>query len=87
VIPLHEDPFFTFRFGDDRIIPRFHLEGVATGRQVQVYSADPATLQPIKLLATAVVGEGGWVDLAQAIVVRAGELFVVFPENAADVPT
>ncbi len=25
---LHEDPRFTFRFADDRIIPRFHLEGV-----------------------------------------------------------
>lgn len=81
MFPLHQDPFFTFRFADDRIIPRFHLEGVAAGRLVQVYSAEPATLQPIKLLATAVVGEGGWVGLDQPIVVRAGEVFVVFPEN------
>jgi hypothetical protein len=23
---LYQDPWFTFRFADDRIIPRFHLE-------------------------------------------------------------
>jgi hypothetical protein len=27
MLPLYEDPCFTFRFADDRIIPRFHLEG------------------------------------------------------------
>ena len=30
-LPLHTDPWFTFRFADDRIVPRFHLEGVAPG--------------------------------------------------------
>ena len=29
---LHRDPHFTFRFADDRIISRFHLEGVEPGR-------------------------------------------------------
>jgi hypothetical protein len=29
---------------------------------------------------TATVGEGGWVDLAEPIIVRAGEAFVVVPE-------
>src|SRR5262245_10066094 len=28
MLPLYEDPCFTFRFDDDRIIPRFHVEGV-----------------------------------------------------------
>jgi hypothetical protein len=28
MLPLYEDPHFTFRFADDRIIPRFHLEGI-----------------------------------------------------------
>src|SRR5262249_36540014 len=28
MIPLYREQHFTFRFGDDRIIPRFHLEGV-----------------------------------------------------------
>ena len=27
MLPLYEDPYFTFRFADDRIIPRFYLEG------------------------------------------------------------
>ena len=30
---LYEDPWYTFRFADDRIIPRFHLEGVEAGRR------------------------------------------------------
>jgi hypothetical protein len=34
MLPLYEDPHFTFRFADDRIIPRFHLEGVQAGRHV-----------------------------------------------------
>ena len=33
MIPLHHDPHYTFRFADDRIIPRFHLEGVGAGRR------------------------------------------------------
>lgn len=82
MIPLHEEPFFTFRFADDRLIPRFHLEGVPAGRLVRVFAADSMTLAPIRLLATGHVGDGGWVDLAQAIIVRAGDVFVVFPEPA-----
>ena len=39
-------------------------------------------LIPTRMLATAVVGDAGWVDLPQAIVVRAGEVFVVFPQPA-----
>lgn len=37
MLPLYEDPHFTFRFTDDRIIRRFHLEGVEAGRRVEVY--------------------------------------------------
>lgn len=36
MLPLYEDPHFAFRFADDRIIPRFHSEGVEAGRQVKV---------------------------------------------------
>ena len=43
MLPLYEDPHFTFRFADDRIIPRFHLEGVEPGRPVSVFAIDPAT--------------------------------------------
>lgn len=81
MLPLYEDPCFTFRFADDRVIPRFHLEGVPPGQSIRVFAADPRTLQPRMLLTMGVVGEAGWVDLPQAIVVRAGDVFVVYPEG------
>lgn len=77
MIPLYRDPCFTFRFADDRRIPRFHLEGVEAGRRVSVFRIDANTGERLGLLATATVGEGGWVDLAEPIIVRAGEGFVV----------
>jgi hypothetical protein len=77
MIPLHRDRHFTFRFGDDRIIPRFHLDGIATGERVWVYKFDTSTETRLGLIATAMVGEGGWVDLPEPIVVRAGEGFIV----------
>lgn len=66
MLPLYHEPHFTFRFGDDRIIPRFHLEGVKVGLPVTVFKIDPVTGEQLGLLATAVVGEGGWVDPARA---------------------
>lgn len=81
MIPLHRDPHFTFRFAADRIIPRFHLEGVEAGRRVSVFQLDPATSKRLGLIATATVGEGGWVDLPEPIIVRAGEGFVAVPEE------
>ena len=83
MIPLHHDPHFTFRFADDRIIPRFHLEGVEAGHRVSVFRIDPVTSERLGLLATAIVGDGGWVDLTEPIMVRAGEAFVVVPEPSA----
>ncbi len=74
------DPHFTFRFADDRRIPRFHLDGVPPGVRVSVYAIDPDTGTHLGLLATATVGEGGWVDLAEPITVRAGGAFVAVPE-------
>lgn len=81
MIPLHRDPHFTFRFGDDRIIPRFHLAGVEAGRQVFIFRLDPATGQRLDLIRTATVGDGGWLDLPEPIIVRAGEGFVAVPEE------
>ncbi len=78
---LHQDPWFTFRFTDDRLIPRFHLEGIEAGRQVNVFKIDPGTGQRLALLATATVDDGGWVDLPQAILVRAGEAFIAVPHD------
>ncbi len=81
MLPLHRDPHFTFRFADDRLIPRFHLEGVEAGVRVLVFKVDPATGNRLALLATATVGEGGWVDLAEPIIVRAGETFLAVPDE------
>ena len=80
MLPLFEDPHFTFRFADDRSIPRFHLEGIPAGRHVSVFRIDPGTGERLVLLATATAGEGGWVDLAEPIIVKAGEAFVAVPE-------
>ena len=80
MLPLYEDPWFTFRFADDRIIPRFHLEGVPAGWHVSVFRTDPGTGERLGLLATATASEGGWGDLAEPIIVKAGEAFVVVPE-------
>ena len=80
MIPLHHDPWFTFRSADDRLIPRFHLEGVEAGRRVSVFKIDPGTGERLGLLATATVGDDGWVDLRKPIIVRAGDAFVAVPE-------
>ena len=80
MLPLHHEPHFTFRFADDRIIPRFHLEGVEKGRPVSVFKIDPKTGDRLDLLTTAVVGEGGWVDLPVPIVVKAGDGFIAVPD-------
>ena len=42
----------------------------------------PATGDRLGLLATATVGEGGWVDLMEPIIVRAGDGFVAVPVTA-----
>jgi hypothetical protein len=81
MLPLYEDPCFTFRFADDRIIPRFHLEGVEVGRRVTVLKINPGTGERLGLLAMATVGDGGWVDLLEPIIVRAGEAFIAVPEH------
>ena len=81
--PLYEDPCFTFRFADDRIISRFHLEGVEVGRRVSVFKIDPCNSERLDMLATAIVGDGGWVELTQPIIVQAGDAFIAVPEEAA----
>jgi hypothetical protein len=63
MLPLYRDPWFTFRFADDRIIPRFHLEDVLPGTHVSVIKINAETGERLGLLATATVGDGGWVDL------------------------
>jgi hypothetical protein len=81
MLPLYEDPQFNFRFTDNRIIPRFRLEGVKASRRVRVFWIDPGTGERLELLALETVGEDGWVDLAESIIVQAGEAFIVVPEK------
>ena len=83
MLPLYHDPHFTFRFADDRTIPRFHLEGAEAGRNDSVFKIDPGTGERLDLMATTTVGDGGWVDLPEPIIVRAGEAFIAVPENTA----
>jgi hypothetical protein len=86
MMPLYEDPHFTFRFAEDRIIPRFHLEGVVPGSQISVIKIDLASGERQGLIATATVGDGGWVALPQPIIVRAGEAFIAVPEGTGMKP-
>jgi hypothetical protein len=81
MLPLYEDPCFTFRFAADRTISRFHLESVEAGRRVSVFKIDPGTGERMGLMARATVGEGGWVDLREPIIVRAGDAFVAVPDK------
>jgi hypothetical protein len=82
MIPLHRDDRFTFRFAENRIISRFHLEGVKAGRRISVFKIDPGTGERLGILTTAIVGDGGWVDLNEPIIARAGEGFVAVLEQA-----
>jgi hypothetical protein len=79
MLPLYHDPHFTFRFEDDRLIPRFHLEGVEAGRRVDVFRIDPFTGERLDLLTTGTTGDGGWVDVKEPIIVRAGDTFIAVP--------
>ena len=53
---------------------------MAAGRRVSVFRVDPGTGERLGLLATATAGDGGWVELTEPIIVKAGEAFVVVPE-------
>ncbi len=76
MLPLYRDPHFTFRFAERFAIPRIHLEGVKPGQRVSVFRIDPPSGERLEFLASAVAGPDGWVDLAEPILVRAGEAFV-----------
>jgi hypothetical protein len=81
MLPLHEDPWFTFRFAEGQLIPCFYLEGVEVGRRVSVFQIDPGTGKKLGLLATARVGKDRWVDLTEPIIVRDGAAFIAVPST------
>ena len=64
---------------------RFHPESVPLGQSVSIFWMDPSSGKRLDLLARATVGQGGWVDLAAPIIVRAGQAFVAVLDSA-DVP-
>ncbi len=68
-------------FADDRIIPRFHLDGILVSELVSVFKIDSPTSERLGLLRTAIFGESGWLDLIEPIIVRAGEAFLAVPEK------
>ncbi|HEY1189938.1 MAG TPA: hypothetical protein VGE74_19975 [Gemmata sp.] len=80
MIPLYRDARFTFRFAEDRIVPRFHLAETLPGTPVTVFALDSAGDEPGARLAQAVCGAGGWVELAAPLIVRASGGFVVVPK-------
>lgn len=80
LMTLYEDPHFTFRFAEARIIPRFHLDGPEPGGIVHIFRMDPTTGERLNLLATANVGGGGWVDLPEPLIVQAGDAFLAVPD-------
>ncbi len=77
---LYQDSEFTFHFAEDRLIPRFHLQGIELGRIVSVFRIEVASGRRTELLTKAIVGEEGWVDLTEPILMRTGEGFVVVAE-------
>jgi hypothetical protein len=48
---------------------------------VSVFRIDPGTGEMLGLLAKATVGEGGWADLGEPIIVRSEEAFSAVPEG------
>jgi putative acetyltransferase len=84
---IHQDAHYAFRFADDRLIPRFHLEGTLRGQRVSVYRMDSNSGQRLKLLRTAIVGEDSWVDLDDPLIMHAGEGFMAVVEPLIRVET
>jgi hypothetical protein len=79
--PLYRDPWFMFRFVDDRIIDRIHLDGPASRTSVKIFAIAPDTNERRELLATGIVGADGWVELSPAVIVRAGDAFIAVPDQ------
>jgi hypothetical protein len=57
---------------------------VTLASRKSAFKIDPSTGERLGLLATATVGESGWVDLTKPIIVRTGEAFIAVPELAQD---
>jgi hypothetical protein len=78
--PLYRDPYFTFRFAEDRRVDRFHLEAAPPGARVTIYHLDPGTGERTGSSESALVDERSWVQLQTPLLVRAGGGFEVVVE-------
>ena len=76
MLPIFREDFYTFRFADDRIIPRFHLPEAAEGTAV-IVQRFVGERESNEVLAEAFVGADGWVELTSPLIVRGGEGFLV----------
>lgn len=54
------------------------------GRSARPRPRGLTTGERLGLLASATVGDGGWVDLREPIMVRAGEAFIAVPEQESE---
>lgn len=77
MISLFREPWYCFCFTEDRLIPRFHLEGVPTGVRVRVHQL--VQERPGPLLMEGAVDELGWVDCPTPLRMRRGEGFLAIP--------
>jgi hypothetical protein len=84
MLPLYHDLHFTFRFAEDRIIPRFHLEGVCRSSGSTLAPGTGGAcwrLRPwVRAGGWTCTSRSSWVDLHEPILVRAGEAFGAVPE-------
>ncbi|MBX9681428.1 MAG: hypothetical protein K2X38_21955 [Gemmataceae bacterium] len=81
MLPLYRDPHYLFRFADSRIIARIRLEGATAGQRVKLVRVDASTLKQSDVIAEANIGADGWVELAEPLIVHAGEAFVAAPSQ------
>ena len=77
MIELYHEDDFTFRFAEPRVVGRFHLDGVAPGTVVAVRRLRTPGDVVGEMVATAIVGSGGWVEIDPALRVDAANGFRV----------
>ena len=70
---LYAEPYFTFRFAEERWIDRVHLTDVPAGKIARAYRLEVC-------FASGVTDELGWVTFAETVHVYAGDEFLVVVE-------
>ncbi|VTR97972.1 hypothetical protein [Tuwongella immobilis] len=84
MIPLFSELEFRFRFAEERIVPRFHLEGIAPGVRIAIFAltaSDAAGESRGDWLMDALVGDASWVTVEPPLRVGPGRGFVAVPRE------